>query len=251
MIIRTFLTSLLILSFIGSKSAAAMESIPCHLCALLEEESDTKIKSIGNWRGFSASSISMIQFQGNLEDYNASWGARDGLGLMTDNVAKSWRMEFNPFEKRQRILGEFVGLTTGVGFDWWHLGIDDRHRLHYEDASNSVIADALNPDSLQVSKNHIDAVYLRVPLLASLHTYKKGGNGFHLEMGLVAGYRLLSRYTFILKNSTSASASAIDLPVNLMQLHGRIAVGFGKMSILTEVSLLPFLMLMISGFLIN
>jgi len=221
----------------SAEARATATSMPCDSLNLKKEE---KAKSVGNWRGFSASTVSMIQFQGNMEDYDASLGARDGLGIVSGDVTQSWRVEFNPFEKRQRVLGEFIGLTTGLGFDWWRFGVDDLHRLQFEDASNSVTAEVLSPDSMQVTKNHVNAVYIRIPLLASLHTYKRGGNGFHLEAGVVGGFLLHGEYIFEQQNLSIHEYKREDFPINPFQLHGRMAIGFGKMSLLGEVSLLPF-----------
>ncbi len=220
-----------------AEASATATSIPNDSLNLKKEE---KAKSVGNWRGFSASTVSMILFQGNMEDYDASLGARDGLGIVSEDVTQSWRVEFNPFEKRQRVLGEFIGLTTGLGFDWWRFGVDDLHRLQFEDASNSVTAEVLSPDSMQVTKNHVNAVYIRIPLLASLHTYKRGGNGFHLEAGVVGGFLLHGEYIFEQQNLSIHEYKREDFPINPFQLHGRMAIGFGKMSLLGEVSLLPF-----------
>jgi hypothetical protein len=205
-----------------------------------EIKTENKAKSLGNWRGMSMSAVSMAQFQGNLESYNASWGPRDGLGLITDDALTSWRLELNPFEKRQRMLGEFIGITTGLGFDWWHVGVDDSHRLQFDEAMDVVTADAFSPDSINVSKNFINAVYLRVPLLASLHTYRSGKSGFHVEAGLVGGYLLHGKYTFEQKTSSSAYTAVEDFPISPLQVNARLAVGFGKMSLLGEASLLPF-----------
>ena len=77
-----------------------------------------KMESKGNWSGLSFSALSMAQFQGNLEDYTATWGAREDLGLITDDAFDSFRVSINPFERRQKLLGEFLGITTGIGFDW-------------------------------------------------------------------------------------------------------------------------------------
>ena len=90
-----------------------------------------------------------------------------------------------------------------------------------------------------MTKNHVNAVYMRIPLLASLHTYKRGGNGFHLEAGVVGGFLLQGQYIFEQKNLSIQEYKREDFPVNPFQLHGRMAIGFGKMSLLGEVGLLP------------
>ena len=73
-----------------------------------------------------------------------------------------------------------------------------------------------------------------------LHTYKRGGNGFHLEAGVVGGFLLHGQYIFEKKPVHPPRIQREDFPVNPFQLHGRMAIRFGKMSLLGEVSLLPF-----------
>ncbi|MDA0912559.1 MAG: outer membrane beta-barrel protein [Bacteroidetes bacterium] len=218
-------------------AVASVESVSyCDTTATTE----SKEKSVGNWRGFSGSVVSMAQFQGNLDDYNANWGARPGLGLITDDVSQSWRLEFNPLEKRQRILGEFLGITTGLGVDWWRVGIDPEHRLDYDEVNQIVVAEILNPDSVNVTKNQIDAIYLRVPFLASLHTYRAGKSGFHIEAGLVAGYLLHSNYQYERQSGFTTLTTSEEFVINPLQLNGRASIGIGKISLLGEASLLPF-----------
>ena len=84
--------------------------------------------------------------------------------MVTDDALTSWRMELNPFEYRQRILGEFVAFTTGLGFDWWHFGVDNEHILQLDESTEMVTAQAVSGDSLNMQKNQLNAVYLRLAL---------------------------------------------------------------------------------------
>ena len=199
-----------------------------------------KIESKGNWRGLSFNALSMAQFQGNLEDYTATWGAREDLGLITDDAFESFRFSINPFERRQKLLGEFFGFTTGIGFDWIRLGIAPDRVLGYDEESDTVVAYDLQPVSTEVEINRINAVYLRVPLLASVHLFRAGGSGLHAEGGLVAGYLLHGKYNREYKLGATRTVTEEDFPVSPLQLSARIGVGFGKVSLLGEAALLPF-----------
>ena len=139
----------------------------------IDTRREKKIESKGNWRGLSFNALSMAQFQGNLEDYTATWGAREDLGLITDDAFESFRFSINPFERRQKLLGEFFGFTTGIGFDWIRLGIAPDRVLGYDEESDTVVAYDLQPVSTEVEINRINAVYLRVPLLASVHLFPR------------------------------------------------------------------------------
>ena len=199
-----------------------------------------KIESKGNWRGLSFNALSMAQFQGNLEDYTATWGAREDLGLITDDAFESFRFSINPFERRQKLLGEFFGFTTGIGFDWIRLGIAPDRVLGYDEESDTVVAYDLQPVSTEVEINRINAVYLRVPLLASVHLFRAGSSGLHAEGGLVAGYLLHGKYNREYKLGATRTVTEEDFPVSPLQLSARIGVGFGKVSLLGEAALLPF-----------
>jgi len=204
-------------------------------------QTKSKSESEGYWGGISLSAASMAQFQGNLENYDASWGARPDLGMVTDDALISWRMELNPFEYRQRILGEFVAFTTGLGFDWWHFGVDNEHILQLDESTEMVTALEVSGDSLNMQKNQLNAVYLRLPLLISLRTARSGSKGLHVEAGLVGGYLLGRSYEYEYKmNGSTSNFKEDNFPINPLQINARIGIGFKNVSLLGEASLLPF-----------
>jgi len=198
------------------------------------------MESNGNWGGLSFSALSMAQFQGNLENYTATWGAREDLGLITDDAFESFRVSINPFERRQKLLGEFFGITTGIGFDWIRLGVASDCVLGYDASSETLVATVLEPNSMDVNVNRINAVYLRVPVLASVHLFRSGGSGLHAEGGLVAGYLLHGKYNREYRVGATNTTTEEDFRVSPLQLSARIGVGFGKVSLLGEAALLPF-----------
>ena len=234
---NAFLSSLLLTSaLVGGLHASAST------CSTDSTETRTErpTESKGNWSGLSFSALSMAQFQGNLEDFNATWGARGDLGLITDDAFESFRLSVNPFEKRQKLLGEFIGITTGIGFDWIRLGIAADHVLAYDETNETVVATVLDPNTMDVTINRVNAVYLRVPLLASVHLFRTGGNGLHAEGGLVAGYLLHGKYNREFQVGATETVTEEDFPITPLQLSARIGLGFGKVSLLGEAALLPF-----------
>lgn len=234
---NVFIPTLLLASAMVGGQHASATSCPTDST---ETRSERPVESKGNWSGLSFSALSMAQFQGNLEDYNATWGAREDLGLITDDAFESFRLSINPFEKRQKLLGEFIGITTGIGFDWIRLGIATDHQLAYDESNETVIATVLEPNAMDVTINRVNAVYLRVPVLASVHLFRTGGKGLHAEGGLVAGYLLHGKYNREFQVGATETATEEDFPVAPLQLSARIGVGFGKVSLLGEAGLLPF-----------
>ena len=98
----------------------------------------------------------------------------------------------------------------------------------------------LEPNTVDVTANRINAVYLRVPLLASVHLFRTGGSGLHAEGGLVAGYLLHGKYNREYQAGAIDTVTEEDFPVAPLQLSARVGVGFGKVSLLGEAALLPF-----------
>ena len=204
-------------------------------------KSKKKPESEGYWGGISLNKVLMGQFQGDLEDYDASLGAPTHLGMKLDHVTESWRVELNTFEYRQRFIGEYIAFTTGLGFDWWHVGIDDERMLYFNEEEERVMSNLIGSDTLTISANSLDAVYLRIPFLVSLRTSRKGDKGLHVEAGLVGGVRIWSQYkTRFESGGIETEQTTSDFPINPFQVHARLAIGFGNVSLLTEASLLPF-----------
>ncbi|MDE0979785.1 MAG: outer membrane beta-barrel protein [Flavobacteriales bacterium] len=204
-------------------------------------KSKKKPESEGYWGGISLNKVLMGQFQGDLEDYNASLGAPAHLGMKLDHVTESWRIELNPFEYRQRFIGEYIAFTTGLGIDWWHVGIDDERILYFNEEDERVMSNFIGSDTLTINSNSLDAVYLRVPFLVSLRTSRKGDKGLHVEAGLVGGVRIWSQYkTHYESGGTETEQTTSDFPINPIQLNARVALGLGNVSLLAEASLLPY-----------
>ena len=188
----------------------------------------------------------MLEFTGDaqnpdeVEKEDWSWGGPDTLGLFTSDVTNSWRIEFNPFEYRQRVLGEFIGITTGIGFDWWRMSVDADRELYYDEATEQVASYVLPVDSLDVTSHRLDVVYIRVPFLLSIRTDRDADEGLHIEAGLIGGYRLIGQY-FREYNTAFNTTTEKDksFPLNPFSINARLSLGYGNVSVFGEVALLP------------
>lgn len=233
-----------------SADRGAMKSSGYAACDTLNggktDDSDNA-RSKGYFGGVSLSAVTMMQFAGDIQDPNAvvtddfTWGAPDSLGVLTDNVTQSFRIELNPFEHRQKILGEFLGITTGVGFDWWRIGVQEDRVMDFSAAVDSTVFSTVVPaGSTEAAKNRMDMLYARVPVLVSLRTSKKPDEGMHLEAGVVGGYRLFGRYFREVRETTTLDTRLEkDIPINPFSLNARVAFGYGNVSIVAEAGLLP------------
>ena len=203
-------------------------------------------RSKGYFGGLGFSAVTLMHFSGDVqnpdevESGDIIWGGPDSLGLFTDNITNSWRLEFNPFEYRQKILGEFLGITTGVGFDWWRIAVENNHELSFDENTDQVVANILPEDSLDVQKHRLDAIYLRVPVLVSFRTSKKPDEGLHIEAGVVGGYRLVGQYFREFRQFTQVTTNTDkSFPFNGFSVNARFAFGYGNVSVVGEAGLIP------------
>ena len=89
-----------------------------------------------------------------------------------------------------------MGFTTGLGFDWWHYGVDNSHILIHDEANNIITSEPISNDTINIQKNQLNAVFLRLPLLVSIRTARSGSKGLHVEAGFVGGYLLGNSYQY-------------------------------------------------------
>jgi hypothetical protein len=197
----------------------------------------------GHWAGFGAGTgIFMHHADGaewdafRLLSDQVVFEAPQGWHLETANVSSNWRLEANPIEYRQRILGNLVGITTGVGVDWWRFDIDAEYR--WQPDTQAVVVE--NVGSGEVLRNRVNMGWVRIPLLASVRTAREADKGLHVEAGAVAGYRVFGGLVREYKSSGSVTReSSNDLAFNTFQLNARVLVGIRKVSVFAEVPLLP------------
>jgi hypothetical protein len=197
----------------------------------------------GHWAGFGVGT-GVFMHHSDGTDWDAArvlsnevvFDAPGSWHIETANVSSNWRLEANPIEYRQRILGNLVGITTGVGVDWWRFGIDTEYR--WQPASPAVIAQSMGGG--EVLRNRVNMGWVRIPVLASVRTAREAEKGIHVEAGAVAGYRV---FGILVREYKSAGAivreSSSDLAFNRFQLNARVLVGIRKVSMFAEVPLLP------------
>ena len=232
-------------------TAVAMLVLPLGAHASVDEDSTRTVSheerkkwgQQGNWAGFGVGTgIFMYHKDGSewdafrLLSEDVVYGTPEEWHLETANVSSNWRLEANPIEYRQRILGNLVGITTGVGVDWWRFGIDAAYR--WQQDTSVVLAQSTGGG--EVLRNRVNMGWVRIPLLASVRTAREADKGLHIEAGAVAGYRVFGNLVREFKSGGSVIREASsDLAFNTFQLNARVLVGIRKVSVFAEVPLLP------------
>jgi hypothetical protein len=119
--------------------------------------------------------------------------------------------------------------------------VDNSHILIHDETNDVITSESFNPDTINIQKNQLNAVFLRLPLLVSVRTARSGSKGIHVEAGFVGAYLLGNSYQYeVEQNGSTTTVKEKDFRVNPLQINARIGVGFKNVSLLGEASLLPF-----------
>lgn len=168
---------------------------------------------------------------------------QDGLPMpathdyMELDYARSIGMSFNLFEKDFRLVGNYVELVTGLGFDI----------ANYTFESDYATIQSTNPitaaiDSSRVlEKNRLKAYYITAPLMLGFSTHEDQSKAFRLAAGAQVawrvGSRLKQRYT--MNGETFKPKVRSDYNLNPFQFAAIASVGYGPLNVYASYGLNP------------
>ena len=136
-----------------------------------------------------------LDFGFNVLMNSASQNAFPTSPFLKNDIARSQVWNLNLLEHKFKIVKEYVGLTTGLGFSFTQVAFGNNYVLGSKGDSTFANIDTVT----NYSKNKLRAAYLTVPLLLEFNTSKNNDNGFYLAAGLVGGLRIGSSYKQISK----------------------------------------------------
>lgn len=138
------------------------------------------------WGGFDIG-VNMLM-NGNFEpEFN-----RDHLEI---DPAQSFSYSFNFFEQKVRIVKDYFGLVTGLGFTNSRYGFKDDH-LRLVSSSDSTWGMIDTTLISGFSKNQLRVNYFNIPLLFQINTSLNEERNFHLSFGVIGGIRIGSKVKY-------------------------------------------------------
>lgn len=182
----------------------------------------------------------------------AHWAGMDfGFNVMTNGSGSSkfpaykyWENDpvhsiyfnLNVAEKKLKIIQEYVGLTTGIGFNFNQFEFKNNYILM--DSVDTIVG-LVSPQDY--SKNKLRAAYLQIPLLLEFNTNKDNEKGVYLAAGVVGGVRLTSRLKRVGKLNGDVFKEKIEgtYALNPFKLDLTARIGYGDFGAFVNYSVLP------------
>ncbi|MCB0760071.1 MAG: outer membrane beta-barrel protein [Flavobacteriales bacterium] len=186
-----------------------------------------------------------------LFDANGSTDMTGDNQWLDLDYAKSLSWSYYPFDARLDIVDEYVQLGFGAGFEWRNYGLANNVNVYpkmpiydstltevveYRDTTFGVIS-----DQFDFSKNRLRTTYLKVPLVLEFNTSTKDSKSFHVEAGVIGGWRLGSniKQKFTEDGVDQKRKVKDDFNFNDFTLDATVRVGYGDVTVFANYGLTP------------
>lgn len=184
-----------------------------------------------HWAGFE------LGVNGLLNESNG-FDMPEGYDFLELNYARSLNFNLNLLEKGVKIVGDNFKITSGFGFQFNHYTFDNNITLSKDSTPIYAYTDTL----VKFDKNKLNVAYATIPLMFTFDSNPLSDNSFHLSAGVVAGYRIGTKYKqhFSIdddKYKRKTKANYNLLPYNL---SARASIGYGDFNIYATYSLTEF-----------
>lgn len=155
--------------------------------------------------------------------------------FMTLDYTKTYAINFNILEKSIPIYKEYIGFTTGLGFNWNHFGLKNNVDLN---KNNDSIFGTINT-SINYTHNSLRSTYLQIPLLLEFNSSANADKAWHLTAGVVGGFRLGANWKTKWEDNGKRNSGKIkdDYFLTGLQANALVMVGYGNTNLFVQYSL--------------
>lgn len=148
---------------------------------LVDKVDDDKESYYQHWSGFNMGFNMLVNDQMSI-------AAPGNAPYLTLNHGKSFQWQMNFAEKSFPIVGNYLQMSTGLGFDFRTYAF--RNDFTLLPGSDTVAA---FPSGFSLDKNNLNVSGFRVPLLLGINTSKDPEKGLHLTAGVIGAYNFSAR----------------------------------------------------------
>ena len=183
--------------------------------------------------------------------YNAQWQGFD-IGFMSTNKSAQWSnnvlqstsLGINIFEYKIPLFKQYIGITTGLGFNFKTYTFGDDYSFMSTDSTIDLVTGnpSLYDASATVKYSTLNQGFFQIPLLLDFSTKKSQKKSISLAVGVVGGIRLFTNHRLQGKYSNGDKFNNIIrdnkyFHTNLLSLDGIVRVAYGPIGLFATYSL--------------
>lgn len=149
---------------------------------------------------------------------------------------KSIDVQINFYEQNFNLIGEKLGLITGLGLQWDNYRFDNDVILSME--GDTLGFDDPNPER-DYKKSKLLTTYLNVPLFLEFQTNSDNDfDSFHLSAGIIGGWRIGS-HSKVVYDGRNKNKEREDFYTNPFRADAAFRIGWGKINLYAGYNLIP------------
>jgi hypothetical protein len=183
--------------------------------------------------------------------YNAQWQGFD-IGFISTNKSEQWSNKviqstsigLNIFEHKIPLFKQYIGITTGLGFNFKTYTFGDDYSFMSTDSTIDLVTGnpSLYDASATVKYSTLNQGFFQIPLLLDFSTKKSQKKSISLAVGVVGGIRLFTNHRLQGKYSNGDKFNNIIrdnkyFHTNLLSLDGIVRVAYGPIGLFGTYSL--------------
>lgn len=193
------------------------------------QQTKKKERFNGHWAGFNLGINGYMTPDNKLE-------VPQEYAFLDLRYEKSINVHLNLFEQNFNLIGNKLGLVTGLGFEWNNYRFDNQVKL---DHTADIIAEIESPVR-DYTKSKLNVRYLNIPLILEFQTNPKSNvNSFHIGAGVVGGVRVGSHTKNVYEtNKKQKEKVRDDFHLNPFKADATVRIGWGKLSLYGNYSLM-------------
>ncbi|MEN9303576.1 MAG: hypothetical protein RL264_2005 [Bacteroidota bacterium] len=145
----------------------------------IKEEEGGKLYD-GHWAGFDIGATFLF-----TENFGSDFNSHQYWDI---NPLRSTTFSFNFYDYKLPIIKQYLGLTTGIGWNVTGFGLRDNYDIvKTSDSLFGVVNTAIN-----YRNNSLNVHYLTLPLLIEFASKKHEKKNLYLNFGVIGGWRIFS-----------------------------------------------------------
>ena len=193
-----------------------------------DEEEEPEENDFAHWAGIGIFSNGFSNSAGKI-------ASKDDSYFLELDYTKSIGFNLNLLEKRFPVYKEYIGVTTGLGFQFNHYALKNNVDLNVSKDSTF----GTENTTLDFRKNALRATYLQAPLLLEFNTNSDPEKSWHLSAGVVGGIRIGSSWKTKWEDDGKTRKEKVKSNFNLnpFQAYATAIVGYHNVNLYVNYGL--------------